>query len=76
MEETTTPFSTTEFKMTFVQDADSGQGNHGDQELEVFIDNGGAGDYYIIKTDRWAFDKIEELIDLLKAFKAKHDKIK
>lgn len=69
-------FSTTEFKMTYVQDADSNSDESNDQELEIFIDNAGGGDYYIIKTDRWAFDKIDDLISLLKKFKDKHDKIK
>lgn len=69
-------FSTMEFKMTFVQDADGNSDQSNDQELEVFIDDCGGGDYYVIKTDRWAFDKIDDLISLLKKFKNKHDKIK
>jgi len=70
-------FSTVDLKLTFVQDADSESDSHfADQELEIAIENGGGEDYYIIKTDRWAFDKIDDLIVLLKKFKDKHDKIK
>ena len=38
--------------------------------------NGGDGDFYVIETERWAFDNIPELINILKRFQTKHSLIK
>lgn len=63
-----------EFKMTFAQDADCNSTE--DQFLTIKTDNGGGGDYYVIETERWAFDSIDELIEIINKFKEKHEKIK
>ena len=39
------------------------------QELVIEIGDAGAGAYYVIKTERWAFDEIDDLIILLNDFK-------
>jgi hypothetical protein len=62
-----------EFKMTFTQDSDCNSIE--DQFLTIKTDNGGGGDYYIIETERWAFDSIDELVEVLNKFKEKHEKI-
>lgn len=49
----------------YTQDADD---TNGIQTLEVSTDDAGAGKYFVIKTERWAFDNIEEFISLLRDF--------
>ena len=56
---------------TYFQGPDDNDPNQVDQEIEISVDDGGAGKYYVIKTRRWAFDKISDLVDLLKDFAAK-----
>ena len=63
-----------EFKVTFAQDADCCV--LGDQFLTIKTDNGGGGDFFVIETERWAFDSVEELVELFNKFKEKHEKIK
>lgn len=41
------------------------------QTISVSKVDAGAGMYYVIATDRWAFDSIEELVKLLKRVNAK-----
>ena len=63
-----------EFKVTFAQDADCNSTE--DQFLTIKTDNGGGGDFYVIETERWAFDSIDEIVELINKFKEKHEKIK
>jgi hypothetical protein len=39
-----------------------------DQTLEISTEDAGSGHYYVIKSDRWAFDSPEELISILNDF--------
>lgn len=41
------------------------------QELTIFTDDAGGGKYFVIQTERWAFDNVDELIDLILNFKEK-----
>ncbi len=50
--------------MDFVQDGDS-PGGPSLQSLSVKIEDAGGGKFYVLQTDCWAFDKIDELVDLL-----------
>jgi hypothetical protein len=63
-----------EFEMTFTQDADCCDNK--DQFLTIKTQNGGGGDFYIIETERWAFDNIPELVTTLMRFYTKHKLIK
>ena len=63
-----------EFKLTFAQDSDCLSTE--DQFLTIKTDNGGAGDFFVIETERWAFDSVDELIEIFNKFKEKHEKIK
>lgn len=36
------------------------------QDIEIEQVDGGGGPYWVIKTDRWAIDYLDELVDLLK----------
>jgi len=60
--------------MTFTQDADCCDSGEG-QFLKIKTENGGGGDFYIIETERWAFDNIPELVQTLMRFYNKHKKI-
>lgn len=55
-----------EVKMTFSQDADCCSSET--QFIEIQTEDGGGGFYFVIKTERWAFDDPKELIDLLQTF--------
>lgn len=62
-----------ELQMTFTQDADCCKCN--EQYLTIKTQNGGGGDFYVIETERWAFDNIPELVQTLMRFYNKHKKI-
>lgn len=51
--------------MRFTQEADSCD-NDSLQILHVEVEDSGAGKYLWLKTDRWAFDKPEELLAIIK----------
>ena len=36
--------------------------------IEISTEDGGGGKYFVIKTERWAFDNIDELTELFKDF--------
>lgn len=49
---------------------------HQDSEIKDMLDylristrDNGAGKYFVMKTDRWAFDSIDDLIQVLEDFK-------
>ena len=63
-----------EFEMTFTQDKDCCSSE--DQFITIKTQNGGGGDFFVIETQRWAFDCIEDLVEVLYQFKDKHDRIK
>lgn len=63
-----------EFQMTFTQDSDCCDSS--DQFLTIKTQNGGGGDFYVIETNRWAFDSIPELVETLMRFHTKHQQIK
>jgi hypothetical protein len=75
MEDRKTHLLSQQFQMTFTQDSDCCDPGDG-QFLTIKTDNGGGGDFYIIETERWAFDNIGEFILLLKRFQMKHQQIK
>ena len=39
-----------------------------EQTLEISTEDAGSGHYYVIKSDRWAFDSPDELIKILNDF--------
>lgn len=62
-----TPITLESLSANYTQNAD---GNSTEiQVLEVSTSDAGGGIYFVIKTERWAFDSIEELITLLTDFK-------
>ena len=63
-----------EFEMTFTQDKDCCSSE--DQFITIKTQTGGGGDFFVIETQRWAFDCIEDLVRVLYQFKNKHDRIK
>lgn len=64
-----------EFQMTFTQDSDCCDSGDG-QFLTIKTQNGGGGDFYVIETERWAFDNIPELMNTLLRFYTKHQNVK
>ena len=62
-----------DFQMTFTQDSDCCDDK--EQYITIKTQNGGGGDFYVIETERWAFDNIPELITILKRFEAAHSLI-
>lgn len=58
-------------RITYYQEADSNSSNH--QFVNINIEDAGGGKFFVIETDRWAFDSIEEFIALLKDTAEKFD---
>jgi hypothetical protein len=75
MEDRKTYLLSQEFEMTFTQDSDCCDSGNG-QFLKIKTQNGGGGDFFIIETERWAFDNISELVTILKKFQMKHQLVK
>lgn len=59
---------------TYMQHSDSESNEDIDQELIVSTENASTDEpYFVIKTERWAFDNLSDLIDLLNDFKNRYD---
>lgn len=54
-----------EWEKNFSQEADCCSSEY--QNLHVSMVDGGGGPYFVIETQRWAFNDIGELVELLKA---------
>ena len=52
-------------KLTYYQESDVCNKTDSGQVLHVSMVDGGGGKYFVIKTKRWAFDSIEELVKTL-----------
>jgi hypothetical protein len=66
-------------KATFSQDLDcqdSGSDDEGYQFLTMETVDEAGEEFFIMGTRRWAFDDIQEVIDLLEEFKEKHKTLK
>ena len=59
--------SVSQVSVSYRQDADACVA--GMQELVVSTNDGGGGPYYVIETNRWAFNSIDDLIKVLQDFK-------
>jgi hypothetical protein len=57
------------FELNYTQESDV----HSDemQTLSLSYEDAGAGNYFVLKTDRWAFDSVQDLVDVLLNFKNK-----
>jgi hypothetical protein len=64
-----------DFKMTFSQDNDSAESDDIGQFLTIRTEQAGGGNYFIIKTKRWAVNNIDEMIQTLTIFKEKYNKL-
>ena len=68
----------TSLTVTYSQDQDGSVSRENDdfQFLEMEIANNGGGNYFVMKTERWAFDKTSDLEIILKDFLDKINKLK
>ena len=56
-----------EGSLTYTQDEDTCDGSGaGSQEITVSTYDGGGGKYLVIKSARWAFDNVDELIGVIR----------
>ena len=60
------PFAVNKLSVEYTQKADSN--SEGLQLLEVSTEDAGGGVYYVLKTERWAFDNLNEVIKVLNDF--------
>jgi hypothetical protein len=56
--------------MTFYQKADTCDDTDNIKQLTIELMDSGAGVYYVLTTERWAFDNFKELKQVLKNSKA------
>jgi len=61
-----TPVVVNKLSVEYVQEGDSNSDEF--QILDISTDDAGGGVYYVLKTERWAFDSIDDLIKILKDF--------
>lgn len=65
-------------EVTYTQDNDCTEDSDHGQFLTISTANGGVGrehDFLVLETKRWSINDIEELIEILKDFKRKHENI-
>lgn len=60
------PVSVNKVSVEYTQEADSS--SDGLQFLEVSTEDAGGGVYYVLKTERWAFDNLNDLVKVLNDF--------
>lgn len=60
------PVAVNKVSVEYTQEADSN--SDGLQFLEISTEDAGGGIYYVLKTDRWAFDNLNDLIKVLNDF--------
>lgn len=46
------------------------------QELRLSIEDGGGGPFFVMSTERWAFENIDELCDLIKEYENNYKNLK
>lgn len=65
-------------EVTYTQDNDCTELSDLGQFLYISTANGGVGkedDFFVLETERWAINDIEEFIETLKDFKSKYDRL-
>ncbi len=61
-------------KADYIQAADSESDSDIDQLFEIWTENAGTDEpYYVVKTERWAVNDIDDLIKLLNDFKSRYE---
>ena len=63
------PIAVESVKVNYWQDADTN--SHESQSLELSTEESGSGIYFVLKTERWAFDNIEQLVSVLQDFQSR-----
>ena len=58
----------TQVKLTYTQESDTNS-SEGYQDLNLQLEESNGGHYFVLSTERWAIDNIDELINVLKDFK-------
>ena len=59
-----------EKSVKYIQNEDGSSNDpEGAQELFISEEDAGGGKYFVIETKRWAFDSVEDFIEILKHFK-------
>jgi hypothetical protein len=54
---------------TYIQKGDCGMSGDDFNDIKISTFDGGGGIYYVLETERWAFNDVDELIKLLNDFK-------
>ena len=63
------PIAVESVKVNYWQDADTNSLDS--QSIELSTEESGSGIYFVLKTERWAFDNIEEFIKILQDFQSR-----
>jgi len=56
-----------EMKISYSQEGDSSGGEEY-QRIDIKTQDAGGGKFYVIETERWAFDNVKEFVNLIKDF--------
>jgi len=67
-----------DLKAVYIQEGDTEQSNDYAQEIEIEAHGIAPDFYYTIKTDRWAFDDIGEIVSIISDFmkRCEHTEVK
>ncbi len=57
-----------EMHIVYKQDPDGNDSSDSSQRLTFFTEDAGEGKYYVLETERWAFDTMDDVIEVLKDF--------
>jgi len=58
-------------KAIYEQEMDCSADSDDIQTIEISTEDGGGGFYFVLKTERWAVDEPNELLELLEDFKSR-----
>lgn len=58
----------TQAKLTYTQESDTNS-SEGHLDLNIQLEEAGGGYYYVLSTERWAINDVDELINVLEDFK-------
>jgi hypothetical protein len=65
------PVTVSKVTVEYIQESDCNSSSNHLQVLEITTEESGNGAYYVLNTDRWAFDSLDELYELLRDFEVR-----
>jgi hypothetical protein len=58
-----------EMKCSYLQPSDTSAQSHSDNQIDIHLEDSGAGHYMVIETTRWAFDDVADITKIIEDFR-------